>query len=173
VLFLCHPCSKLQTRFRKALAGFTLIELLIVVALIGVLAAVAVPIYSEYVLRGHLSSMRSVLTDQRAKMALYYQGNRSYVGTSTAAPCISGTTYYYASATSEIVVSSSSSDFAVTCAMADTTFTLTASGTSGLASGFIYTIDQLDTKTTTSSSSSSWGSKSWSSCWATRKNDAC
>lgn len=41
--------------------GFTLIELMIVVAVLGILAAIAVPSYSEYVHRGHRSEARAAL----------------------------------------------------------------------------------------------------------------
>ena len=146
---------------------------MIVVAIIGILAAIAVPTYNEYVLRGRLSAMRNVLTDVRAKMELYYQDNRTYVGTTSSTPCIAGMTYYYSSATSGTVSSSSSADFTLTCTTASTSFTLTATGSSGLVSGFTYTINQQDTKTTTTTAGSQWGGKSWSSCWAFKKSDAC
>jgi type IV pilus assembly protein PilE len=162
-----------QTPARKGSKGFTLIELMIVVAIIGILAAIALPVYNEYVLRGRLSAMCNVLTELRAKMELYYQDNRTYVGTSTSTPCIAGTTYYYSSNTSGSVASTSSADFTLACATASTAFTLTATGTSGLVSGFTYTINQQDTKTTTTATGSQWGSKSWSSCWAIKKSDAC
>jgi type IV pilus assembly protein PilE len=168
-----RPRCCVRTPERKGSGGFTLIELMIVVAIIGILAAIAVPVYNEYVLRGRLSAMRNVLTELRSKMELYYQDNRSYVGTSSTTPCIAGNTYYYSSNTSGTVSSTSSADFTVACTTASTSFTLTAAGSSGLVSGFTYTIDQQDTKTTTTAAGSQWGSKSWSSCWAIKKSDSC
>lgn len=51
----------MQIRPCKACAGLTLIELMMVLAIIGILSAVALPSYSEYVRRGHRTEARTGL----------------------------------------------------------------------------------------------------------------
>ena len=59
-------------------AGFTLIEVLIVVAIIGILAAIAIPNYSSYIQRGKLTEGTAELATARTKLEQKYQDNRSY-----------------------------------------------------------------------------------------------
>ena len=46
---------------RQAQRGFTLIEVMIVVAIVGILSAIAYPSYQEYVRRGHRAEARAGL----------------------------------------------------------------------------------------------------------------
>lgn len=59
----------------KAQQGFTLVELLIVVAIIGILAAVAVPQYSDYTRKAKLAEMDSIVDGYKTAVSICMQLN--------------------------------------------------------------------------------------------------
>ena len=62
--------------------GFTLIELMIVVAIIGILAAVAIPAYQDYTARAQMTEAFSMTSGMKTSIAEYAQINGIYpVGT--------------------------------------------------------------------------------------------
>ncbi|MCC6212860.1 MAG: pilin [Burkholderiales bacterium] len=92
--------------------GFTLIELMIVVAIIGILAAVAIPAYQDYIARSQVSEAVSLMGSGKTPLAEYFadkgtwpgslsdvMGNTSgkYTGSivQTGTPTVSGTSSAY------------------------------------------------------------------------------
>lgn len=68
-------------------SGFTLIEVMIVVGIIAILAAIAMPMYGDYITRGKIQEATSALSDLRVKMEQYYQDNRRYSTTTGGETC--------------------------------------------------------------------------------------
>ncbi|GAB7218437.1 pilin [Vibrio comitans] len=58
--------------------GFTLIELMIVVAIIGVLSAIGIPMYQDYVKKSELASATATLRGLLTKAELYYLDHGSF-----------------------------------------------------------------------------------------------
>jgi len=65
-------------KFRKGEKGFTLIELLIVVAIIGILAAIAIPQFAKYRQGAFDSAGQSDLRTMRIELEGYYSDNFHY-----------------------------------------------------------------------------------------------
>ncbi|MDM0027646.1 type IV pilin protein [Variovorax saccharolyticus] len=138
---------------RSRSGGFTLIEVMIVVAIIGILAAVAIPAYSDYLIRGRIPEATSNLSTKAVRMEQAFQDNKTFQPTANV--CSIG-----ASDTT------SSRFFKFDCSTASsTTFKITATGVGGMT-GFEFTIDQNNEKT--SKGPTGWPTSS--TCWITGKS---
>ena len=65
---------------RSSARGFTLIELMIVVAVVAILAAIAVPSYAEHVRKSRRAQAKADLVEYAAAAERYHTVNNTYVG---------------------------------------------------------------------------------------------
>jgi type IV pilus assembly protein PilE len=68
----------MDQRSEKKNSGFTLIEVLIVVAILGILMSIAVPAYTEYIVRAHRATAQQFLLDVAQRQEQYLLDNRQY-----------------------------------------------------------------------------------------------
>ncbi|GGA38339.1 hypothetical protein GCM10010981_29390 [Dyella nitratireducens] len=131
---------------------------MIVVGIIAILAAIALPIYSNYIIRGKLTDAQNGLSATRVLMEQYYQDNRQYASAGNSANCGAAMP--------------TSNYFTYTCALTtlssgDPGYTVTASGNaSANLANFSFTIDQSNNRGT--SNANGWYTVP-ASCWVTNK----
>lgn len=67
-----------MSRQPKSQSGFTLIEIMIVIAIIGIVAAIAVPSYSGYVINANRTDAMKFLTEVAGEQQRYFSSNNVY-----------------------------------------------------------------------------------------------
>jgi type IV pilus assembly protein PilE len=143
---------------KKRQSGFTLIEIMIVVAIVGILAAIAVPQYTDHILRSQLVEAHTGLQDFRVRMEQFYQDNRRYDGaglTGCGAAAPAGQQYF---------------DFrCVPGAAPAQTYTVFATGARGRVGGFVFTINEQNARQTTATKAGWAPAAMPANCWVTRK----
>lgn len=137
--------------------GFTLIEVMVAVAIVGILAALAMPAYTDYILRGRLVDATNLLSAGRTNMERHFQDNRTYATSGTFAPPCTATL----------------GTFSMTCSTTPdaTSYRLSATG-SGSTAGFAYTVTQADVRTTVIAAPAPWPAAT-SACWVMKKGQPC
>jgi type IV pilus assembly protein PilE len=142
---------------KKGASGFTLLELMIVVVVVAILAAVALPSYRDYITRSQLAEAYTNLADVSTKLELYFQDNRTYVG-----GCAAGTV---------APLPATPKYFAFTCpTLTATAYTVQGAGNAGNTTGFTFTIDQAGVRATTAVPAG-WTANA--TCWVRAKGGTC
>ena len=152
------PRRKSPDPRRFTAQGFTLIELMIAVAVVGILAALAYPSYTEYVRRGKIVEALAELSTLRVRLEQYYQDNRHYG--STASTC------------GAVLPATSSFTFTCTWGAGATSQSFLAAATgrsSGGMAGFEFTVDDSNAQRTSQFEGAAFAAP----CWMKKRSDAC
>lgn len=162
----CRDSSRDTCAHACRVSGFTMLELMIVVAIVAILGAIALPSYSAHVMRSKISEATGNLSDMRNRMEQYFLDKRRFPDAcvpAAAGPAPAGQIYYPAAM----------KYFTVVCDnMSATTYTIKAIGepAEGMG-GFEYWLDQGNNRVT-KSTPAGWGGAG-SACWVTKKDGSC
>ena len=134
-------------RLRKSVEekdqGFTLIELLVVIIIIGILAAIAIPVFLNQRKKGVSASMKSDLKSAATSMETYYTDTQSYStgGASTVAPALVAGTYRVSTGNAVSVITDLDAG-AAAAGVAAGTFCVNVTNAKGSAATLYYDSDK-------------------------------
>ena len=146
----------------RRVKGFTLIELMIAVAVVAILAAIAMPSYTDYMRRSKIAEATSALLSMRTRLDQFYQDQRTFAGAcvaGTVAPLPGGLKY-----------------FTVACpTLTPTQYTVTATGSNDMA-GIVFTINEANVRATTVTAGTAMANAGYTdnaTCWVQKKGGMC
>ena len=146
------------------IAGFTLIEVMITVAVVGILAAIAYPMYGDYVARSKVVEGTTQLGNVRTQMEKYFMDNRTYQDNPPTGKC----------GVADPTFTAANDNFQYQCTWAagppTEGYVIVATGNPvRKMTGFTYTVNQRNQKT----SVGPLGTFTNGACWAIRKDGIC
>ena len=156
-MFRIHPTPHERDTTRIACAssesGFSFVELMVTIAILGILAAIAVPSYSEHIMRSRRTDAINALNDLALRLEQRYTDINAYAGATIATD-----------PATDVLASANSPEGFYTLAInavAATTFSVTATPTGAQASDTLcgsYTLDHLGTRSVS-------GTGGQQNCW--------
>jgi type IV pilus assembly protein PilE len=154
-IFLKLHCSKLPTvhRTQRPFGGFTLIELMITVAVLGILAAIALPSYTRYVTKSRAQAATADLVGMALALENTFQKTLSYPVYATQTTISGGATNFTSWTPSQ------ANYFTYSVTSDSSTFTVKATGTGAMSSNCVLTLTNANVRA--APSDGSCGITSW------------
>jgi len=154
--------------------GFTLIELMVTIIVVAILASIALPSYTDYVVRARLTEATGNLADLRVKMEQFYADNRRY-SVPGGGEC--GTP----GGKKPIVADARNFDYSCEStdanALGDQKFLLTAVGNAAQGlDGISFTVDHANAKKTVVQKGTAMDKRGYAgndTCWTRKKGGEC